>query len=156
MERRLEQRSGGAEERRCGGRVVERTPVPCASKMSEQAAVVSWWRLACRKYGVPEESLLRVAGEVAEGGTRGALLRRQGARPGAADLFLAVPRGSQFGLWLCVRGRGLRMRQEERNFLRNMEGLGYGAAVCRGRDEAKDRIHAYMVQRGEADQKNVS
>lgn len=153
MERQTELRSRGERQQ---GRVVERPPQPGASKMSEQAAVVSWWKLACRRYGVPEEALLRVAGGEAEGGTRGALFRRQGARPGAADLFLAVPCKSRFGLWLCVRGRGVRMRREERNFLRNMEELGYGAAVCRGRDEAKNRIHAYMVQRGEADQKNVS
>ena len=124
--------------------------------MSEQAAVVTWWRFACRKYGVPEEALLRVSEGAEESGVRRALFRRQGARRGAADLFLAVPRGGRFGLWLSVKRRGMRMRPEERDFLCNMTSLGYDAAVCRSRDEAEQRIHAYLVQRGEAYQKNVS
>lgn len=100
-------------------------------------------------HGRAEESAERSAG-------RRALFRRQGARRGAADLFLAVPRGGRFGLWLSVKRRGMRMRPEERDFLCNMTSLGYDAAVCRSRDEAEQRIHAYLVQRGEAYQKNVS
>ena len=123
--------------------------------MSEQAAVVTWWRFACRKYGVPEEALLRVAGEGAEGVPKRSL-RRQGARCGAADLFLAVPCGRSFGLWISLRRRGRRMTPEEKEFFSSMTSLGYDAALCRSRDEAERRIHAYMVQRGETYQKNVS
>lgn len=152
-----ERRNEGTETRTDGscGRLVERRPVSGPSKMSEQAAVVTWWRFACRKYGVPEEALLRVSGE-GEPPVPNRSLRRQGARCGAADLFLAVPRGRSFGLWLSLRRRGRNMTPEEKEFFSSMTRLGYDAALCRSRDEAKERIHAYMVHSGETYQKNVS
>lgn len=117
-----------------------------ASETQEQAAVIEWWRLACRKYGVPEMALLHIANEGTGSAARGRLQKRQGVRAGVADLFLSVPRGAFSGLWIEMKRKGGRIRPEQKVFLAEMQALGYDCAVCRGGDAAMQKIHAYMTQ----------
>ena len=117
-----------------------------ASEADEQAAVIEWWRFACRKYGVPECALLHVANEGTGSVARGRLQKRKGVRAGVADLFLSVPRGAFSGLWIEMKRKRGRVRPEQREFLREMQALGYAGAVCHGADEARDVIAAYMMQ----------
>ena len=117
-----------------------------ASETQEQSAVIEWWRLACRKYGVPEMALLHIANEGTGSAARGRLQKRQGVRAGVSDLFLSVPRGGRGGLWIEMKRKGGRVRPEQKEFLSNMQALGYDGAVCHGADEARDVITAYMAQ----------
>lgn len=119
---------------------------PVATEAQEQASVISWWRLACRKYGVPEMALLHIANEGTGSAARGRLQKRQGVRAGVSDLFLSVPRGGRGGLWIEMKRKGGRVRPEQREFLSNMQALGYEGAVCHGADEAREVITAYMAQ----------
>lgn len=116
-----------------------------ASETQEQSAVIDWWRLACRKYGVPEMALLHIANEGTGSAARGRLQKRQGVRAGVSDLFLSVPRGAFSGLWIEMKRKGGRVRPEQREFLRNMQALGYEGVVCHGADEARAVITAYMT-----------
>lgn len=117
-----------------------------ASEADEQAAVIEWWRFACRKYGVPECSLLHIANEGTRSAARGRLQKSLGVRAGVSDLFLSVPRGGRGGLWIEMKRKGGRVRPEQREFLSTMQALGYDGAVCHGADEARDVITAYMTQ----------
>lgn len=118
-----------------------------ATEAQEQTAVIEWWRFACRKYKVPECSLLHIANEGTRSAARGRLQKSLGVRAGVADLFLSVPRGGKNGLWLEMKRKGGRVRPEQREFLREMQALGYAGAVCHGgADEARDVITAYMMQ----------
>lgn len=119
---------------------------PVASEAQEQAAVIDWWRFACRKYGVPEFALFHIANEGTRSAARGRLQKRQGVRAGVADLFLSVPRGGRGGLWIEMKRKGGRVRPEQREFLSNMQALGYEGAVCHGADEARVKIAEYMAQ----------
>ena len=119
---------------------------PVASEAQEQASVIAWWRYACRKYGVPECSLLHIANEGTRSAARGCLQKRQGVRAGVSDLFLSVPRGGKNGLWVEMKRRGGHVRPEQREFLLQMQALGYAGAVCHGADEARDVITAYMMK----------
>lgn len=119
---------------------------PVATEAQEQASVISWWRYACRIYGVPECSLLHIANEGTGSAARGRLQKRQGVRAGVSDLFLSVPRGEFSGLWIEMKRKGGRVRPEQREFLRNMQALGYEGVVCHGADEARAVITAYMTQ----------
>lgn len=119
---------------------------PVATEAQEQTAVISWWRYACRIYGVPECSLLHIANEGSGSAARGRLQKRQGVRAGVADLFLSVPRGAFSGLWIEMKRKGGRVRPEQREFLREMQALGYAGTVCHGADEARDVITAYMMK----------
>lgn len=126
--------------------MVERAKKPVASEAQEQAAVIEWWRFACKKYGVPEVALLHVANEGTGSVVRGRLQKRQGVRAGVADLFLSVPRGGRAGLWIEMKRKNGQVRPEQREFLNQMQELGYDCAVCRGAEAACEKIHAYMTQ----------
>lgn len=117
-----------------------------ATEAQEQTAVISWWRYACRIYGVPEMALLHIANEGTGSAARGRLQKRQGIRAGVADLFLSVPRGGQGGLWIEMKRKGGRVRPEQREFLKEMQALGYAGAVCHGAEEARIKIAEYMTQ----------
>ncbi len=117
-----------------------------ASESQEQAAVISWWRLIHKVYGVPECALLHIANEGTGSAVRGLKQKRQGVRAGVSDLFLSLPRGGRGGLWIEMKRKGGRVRPEQREFLSNMQALGYDGAVCHGADEARDVITAYMAQ----------
>lgn len=117
------------------------------SEAEEQAAVIEWWRLVCRKYGVPECALLHIANEGTGSAARGRLQKKQGVRAGVSDLFLSVPRGGCGGLWIEMKCRiGGYVRPEQKEFLSQMQALGYDCAVCRGAEAARQKIHAYMIQ----------
>lgn len=126
--------------------MVERAKKPVASESQEQAAVIEWWRFAHKKYDVPECSLLHIANEGTGSVARGCLQKRQGVRAGVADLFLSVPRGSFSGLWIEMKRKDGQVRQEQREFLNQMQVLGYDCSVCRGAEAAMRKIHAYMTQ----------
>lgn len=117
-----------------------------ATEAQEQAAVIEWWRFACRKYGVPEAALLHVANEGTGSVVRGRMQKRQGVRAGVADLFLSVQRGGYGGLWIEMKRQRGRVRPEQRDFLQTMRALGYDTAVCPGAEAARQKIHAYMTQ----------
>ena len=125
--------------------MVEQEKKLVASEAQEQAAVIEWWRFACRKYGVPEVALLHIANEGTGSVVRGRLQKRQGVRAGVADLFLSVPRGGFSGLWLEMKRKDGWVRPEQREFLIRMQELGYDCAVCRGAEAAREKIHAYMT-----------
>ena len=126
--------------------MVEREKKTVASEAQEQTAVIDWWRFAHKKYGVPECSLLHVANEGTGSAVRGRLQKRQGVRAGVADLFLSVPRGAFSGLWIEMKRKDGWVRPEQREFLNQMQELGYDCAVCRGAEAAREKIHAYMTQ----------
>lgn len=126
--------------------MVESGKKPVASEAQEQAAVISWWRLAHKSYGVPEYTLLHIANEGTGSAARGRLQKRQGVRAGVADLFLSVPRGAFSGLWIEMkRQRDGYVRPQQKEFLSEMQRLGYDCAVCRGADAARQKIVAYMT-----------
>lgn len=125
--------------------MVERAKKPVASEAQEQAAVIDWWRFAHKKYGVPEVALLHIANEGTGSVVRGRSQKKQGVRAGVADLFLSVPRGGRAGLWIEMKRKNGQVRSEQREFLNQMQELGYDCAVCRGAEAAREKIHAYMT-----------
>ena len=126
--------------------MVESQKKPVASEAQEQTAVIEWWRFACKKYGVPEVSLMHIANEGTGSAARGRLQKRQGVRAGVSDLFLSVPRGGRAGLWIEMKRMGGRVSPEQREFLEKMRDLGYDGVVCHGAEAAIEKIHAYMTQ----------
>ena len=126
--------------------MVESQKKPVASEAQEQAAVVEWWRFACKKYGVPEVSLMHIANEGTGSVARGRLQKRQGVRAGVSDLFLSVARGEFCGLWIEMKRIGGRVRPEQLEFLEKMRELRYDGVVCHGAEAAIEKIDAYMMQ----------
>jgi hypothetical protein len=73
----------------------------------------------------------------------------QGLRPGVPDLFLACPSREWAGLWIELkRRRGGRLAPEQREWLDRLRGQGYRAEVCKGWEEAREAILAYLGSGG--------
>ncbi len=76
---------------------------------------------------------------------RVANLRREGVRPGVPDLMLAMPVGEWHGLFIEMkRARGGVTSPEQKAFIANLRAVGYLAGVCKGFDEARAAVEAYL------------
>ena len=101
--------------------------------------------MAHRGLGVPWEELLFA---IPNGGRRdlitAAILKAEGVRAGAPDLFLAVPRGGYAGLFIELKTACGRVREEQKEFHARLIGAGYWATVARGWDQARQEIEGYL------------
>lgn len=119
-----------------------------------QVAVIQWWALACKGYGLPEFALLAIP----NGGDRhpavGAKMKAEGVRKGAPDLLLAVPwegsgpEGVTFlaaGLWIEMKRRGNSPTEEQHEVILFLRKRRYHAVVAYDSDEAIKAIKAYLM-----------
>ena len=75
--------------------------------------------------------------------TQAGKAKASGMLSGVPDLFLPVPRGSFFGLYIEMKSEKGRLTENQQWFLSNAESLGYKTAVCYSAKEAIDAIEAY-------------
>jgi len=73
-------------------------------------------------------------------------LKRQGVKSGVSDVCLPLPRGGFCGLYIEMkRSKGrIRVTDNQKEFLQDMESVGYKAVVCKGFDEARGTILEYL------------
>lgn len=121
---------------------------PQHRESSAQQAVIRWFKVAHRTFGVPDARLLTA---IPNGGFRrageAARLVGEGVRAGMPDLMLFVARGAFHGL-------GIEMKDEERGTVsasqREVRELlisqGYPVVIAYGSDEAVKAIEAYLRQ----------
>ena len=117
------------------------------TEAQEQTALFQW--ASMMEGRIPE---LRLLYHCPNGGSRNAIearnLRLQGVKPGIPDLFLPCPRGGFHGLYIEMKRRtGGRVSVEQKKMILALRAQGYRVEVCRGWDEARDTICAYL--RGE-------
>lgn len=130
------------------------------SESQSQAAVIQWWALACKGYGLPEYSLFSVPnGAVLAGNAqRRAIqmnnLKRTGLRAGVPDLFLAAPHPVQSTMpgeeWLCglfieMKKKPNKISAEQADFIYYLRTRGYHVCVCYSADEAIKAISGYLA-----------
>jgi hypothetical protein len=79
-----------------------------------------------------------------------ARLKAAGAKSGVSDIFVAVPMGHYFGLWIelkrpTVRGTAKAVASKEQQaWLERQRALGYGGVVCYGWEAAAAMITDYF------------
>lgn len=111
----------------------------------EQVALMQWWALACRSYGVPESMLFAIPNGGRRDPVTGARLKAEGVRAGIPDLFLAVPRCGHGGLFIEMKkAHGGRVSDAQTVCLGQLERMGYRVAVCHGWEKAREAIEAYL------------
>jgi len=76
---------------------------------------------------------------------RAAADKASGMLVGASDLFFRLPVGRFHGLWIEMKTVVGRPTPEETRFLDEVRADGFAGCVCRGQDEAKAAIRAYLV-----------
>jgi hypothetical protein len=119
--------------------------VPTESQ--EQAALFEWadeW--AAKRF--PELKLLH---HIPNGGNRpgvtGAILKREGVKPGVPDISLPVARGPYHGLYIELkRTVSGKISKAQQRWLDALTKEGYRAVVCLGFGEAKAAIERYLQE----------
>lgn len=111
----------------------------------EQVALFEW--AAWMEKQIPELHLMHA---IPNGGKRdirtAARLKDEGVKPGVPDICLPVPRGGKHGLYIELKRRkGGRVTSDQLQWLDDLIHQGYKCCVCRGCDEAKNEILAYMA-----------
>ncbi len=129
----------------------ENVPVPPPKKKqgneesAMQCALIKWWAVACKAYGIPERLLFSIP----NGGKRDPLamifLKREGLRPGVCDLMLALPGHNSAGLFVELKTATGKASAEQEQFIADVRRFGYTAVVCRSLDEARKAITDYIV-----------
>jgi len=111
-----------------------------------QSAFFKW-----AKYASVQYPGLKLMFAIPNGGARdavtGAMLKREGVKPGVPDIFLACPVGEYHGLFIEMKTAKGRPSPEQREWLSRLRSRGYAAVICHGLDEAIDTATAYVTGR---------
>jgi hypothetical protein len=120
-----------------------------ASEHQHQAALIHWCDV--HKYRVPELGLLFA---IPNGGKRSisvaVKLKAEGVQSGIPDLFLPVPRDSDWihdaahGLFVEMKIRGNSTTKEQAQWIVTLQGRGYASIVCYTGGEAAHHILEYL------------
>jgi len=127
------------------------------SEHAEQCAVIDWWCIACKGYGLPEFALLAIPNGGARHPAVGRKLKAEGVRAGVPDLFLAKPlvmvhqsavsrhlETTAHGLWIEMKRRPNKPTPEQEAVILYLRQRGYHVCVCYSADEAIKTIKAYL------------
>ena len=123
-----------------------------SSEHDEQCAVVQWWASACNLYGLPPLALMAIPNAnklirlARNSYALAAYMRAEGLRPGALDLFLAVPHDGLGGLWIENKVGDNKPSETQQEMIGYLE-CGYEVRVCKGADQAIQTIKNYLARR---------
>lgn len=109
-----------------------------------QVALVAWFSVVCKGYGLPEFALKSSPMSGVRDSKTGARLKREGARAGDPDLNLQVARGKYHGLYLELKTATGRVSPDQATFLAYLNSAGYLALICRSLDDAVKTIVSYL------------
>ena len=111
----------------------------------EQVALMRWWSMACRSFGIDEALLFAIPNGGNRDAVTGAMLKAEGVRAGVPDLFLAVPRNEFGGMFIEMKKpKGGRVSRSQTDMLAALSSSGYKTSVCHGCEEAMTCIDEYL------------
>ena len=103
---------------------------------------MKWPKYAGLLFAIPNGA--KLAGTPLQRAKAWKRLEAEGARPGVADLFLAVPSGDLSGLFIEMKTETGRQSAEQREFEADAVGVGYGYAVPRSVEEFAQIVESYL------------
>ena len=74
-------------------------------------------------------------------------MKGEGVKKGVPDIMIALPRGDWSGLFIefkAARPHSASVSKEQKEWIAALNRVGYLAVVCRGVDEAKKAVEAYL------------
>lgn len=112
-----------------------------------QCQCVAWFRRQFPKmrrklFAIPNGAFLQ--GDAKKRAMRWAILEREGANAGTADLFLSVARGDFHGLYIEMKTPSGTQSKEQIAFEREMIEEGYGYAMPRTFEEFQRVVGQYL------------
>jgi len=75
------------------------------SEHAHQAALISWWAIAHKAFGLPEYALLAIPNGGMRNKAVAGKLKAEGVRAGIVDLVLPVSRKGYHSLWIEMKQR---------------------------------------------------
>jgi hypothetical protein len=114
------------------------------SEQAHQAALITWWSHAHRRFGLPEYALLAVPNGGRRDALTGAMLKSSGVRRGVPDLLLPVAKGQYRMLWVEMKWGKNKLTKEQAEFMSWQEAEGAKVAVCYSWTEARTIIEEYL------------
>lgn len=111
-----------------------------------QQAVIKWWALKCREFGVPECLLFAIPNGARRDKVVGAILKKEGVRAGVPDLFLAVPRHCWHGVFIELKIQSGIVSDLQVEFIEALGSQMYGTAVCRSYESVIHTIESYLIE----------
>jgi hypothetical protein len=120
------------------------TPLPRdASEHQHQVALFDWAEMMSRVH--PDLGLLYAIPNAAKRSARhGKRMKDEGLRPGMPDICLPVARGDYSALYIELKARGGRLRDSQRDRLRELFDAGNAAWVAIGWEQAADLLVKYL------------
>lgn len=110
-----------------------------------QISVLNWWRSACVQFNVPEILLFAIPNGGKRGVVTGAIMKREGVRPGVCDLFLACPNtAGHHGLFMEMKKPLGAISGMQEYFIETARGKGYVAFACYSLAQASGLITDYL------------
>lgn len=114
------------------------------SEHKEQVAVIQWWDLVCKQYGLPYFALFAIPNGGARNVITGSRLKAEGVRRGSPDLMLAAPRDASHGLFIEMKVGDNKPTEEQAKFIEHLNSQRYETGVCYSAVEAIRRIETYF------------
>ena len=117
------------------------------NRMSEslsQKALVKWWSITHKSFGLPLFALYATPNGGARSAITGANLKLEGTRKGVPDLTLCVPRNGFHGLYIELKYGKNKLSSEQSDFIAFLQVQNYQAAVCYDWYAAKQVIEEYL------------
>lgn len=122
------------------------TAPPPALERDEQIALMRWARVCEGTYPALKWLIAIPNGLAASSRGEAARMKAQGMKSGVPDLLLPYPCGGYAGLWIELKRRsGGKLSAPQQDWLTYLGHVGYCAVCCRGWDEARERIEAYLA-----------
>ncbi len=116
-----------------------------------QRALIRWWQINCRHFGVPELCLFSIPNGFNGDARRGSVMKAEGQRKGCPDLILAVARedryygdGRNHALFLELKTPTGRLSPEQEVYHEILTRQGYKVAVCRSLNDCINAITSYL------------
>lgn len=120
-----------------------------------QRALIRWWKVECKRFGIPECLLFSIPNGGGGGAKRGHWLKLEGQRKGAPDLCLAVPKlydakaettDIEFaGLFLELKTPTGVLSLDQQLFHEALKSQGYRVEVVRSLEECQKVITEYLT-----------
>jgi hypothetical protein len=110
-----------------------------------QYALISWWAIKHKSYGLPEFALFAVPNGGARNAVTGAILKREGVRKGVCDLILLKPNKDHAGLLIEMKASKGVVSKDQQAFI-DYANYDYKAVICYSWTEASDLIHNYLTK----------
>ncbi len=114
-----------------------------------QVAFIEWFDMEYPKikkllFAIPNGAYLN--GNQKQRAIQGKKLKREGMRPGVADLFLSIPSGDLCGLYIETKTKTNNQQPSQKEFETLVTSNGYGYCIARSISEFQVIIKSYLAK----------